>query len=76
VEEQLTFPVPGGLAAELAALTEPMAVGLHAVRRGQVARRRVAVVIGCGPVVAPGTTPDTPWTIELNDRSVRCSPAG
>ena len=50
VQESLTFPVPNGLPLDLAALTEPMAVGLHAVRRGQVGRRRVAVVIGCGPV--------------------------
>lgn len=50
VQESLMFPVPNGLAPEPAALTEPMAVGLHAVRRGQVGRRRVAVVIGCGPV--------------------------
>jgi len=50
VEESLMFPVPDELAPDLAALTEPMAVGLHAVRRGQVAQRRVAVVVGCGPV--------------------------
>lgn len=50
VQESLMFPVPNGLSPELAALTEPMAVGLHAVRRGQVGRKRVAVVIGCGPV--------------------------
>ncbi|HET7691348.1 MAG TPA: zinc-binding dehydrogenase [Nocardioidaceae bacterium] len=50
VQEVLTFPVPNGLSPELAALTEPMAVGLHAVRRGQVGKGRVAVVIGCGPV--------------------------
>src|SRR4051812_30204661 len=39
VEESLMLPVPNGLAPELGALTEPMAVGLHAVRRGQVRRR-------------------------------------
>ena len=50
VQESLMFPVPNGLAPDLAALTEPMAVGLHAVRRGQVGKGRVAVVIGCGPV--------------------------
>src|SRR5690606_33579479 len=32
------------------ALTEPMAVARHAVRRGQVGRRDVAIVIGCGPI--------------------------
>ncbi len=33
-----------------AALTEPMAVALHAVRRGEVGKRQVAYVIGCGPI--------------------------
>lgn len=50
VEESLMWPVPNGLPPERAALTEPMAVGRHAVRRGEVRRRDVAIVIGCGPV--------------------------
>lgn len=50
VEASLTFPVPNGLSAEIAALTEPMAVALHAVRRGQVKKGDTAIVIGCGPV--------------------------
>src|SRR5205085_1346284 len=50
VQESLMLPVPNGLAPEVAALTEPMAVALHAVRRGEVGRRQVAIVIGCGPV--------------------------
>ena len=50
VEESLAFPVPNGLAPDHAALTEPMAVGLHAVRRGEVKKGDVAIVIGCGPV--------------------------
>jgi threonine dehydrogenase-like Zn-dependent dehydrogenase len=50
VEESLTFPVPNGLATDVATLTEPMAVGLHAVRRSEIGKRQVAVVIGCGPV--------------------------
>ena len=33
VEESLAFPVPNGLAPDVAVLTEPMAVGWHAVRR-------------------------------------------
>lgn len=44
------MPVPNGLAPEIAALTEPMAVAWHAVQRGEVRRRDVAIVIGCGPV--------------------------
>lgn len=50
VEQSLTFPVPNGLAPEIAALTEPMAVGWHAVRRGEVGKGDVAIVIGCGPI--------------------------
>ena len=50
VEQSLTFPVPNGLAPEIAALTEPMAVAWHAVRRGEVAKSDVAIVIGCGPI--------------------------
>ncbi|AZG47982.1 zinc-binding dehydrogenase [Gordonia insulae] len=50
VAEDLTMPVPDGVSADLAALTEPMAVAHHAVRRGEVGRRDVAVVIGCGPI--------------------------
>ena len=42
--------VPNGLDPAVAALTEPMAVALHAVRRGEVGKRDVAIVIGCGPV--------------------------
>ena len=38
----LALPVPNGLATEHAALTEPMAVGLHAVEKARLesARRR------------------------------------
>jgi threonine dehydrogenase-like Zn-dependent dehydrogenase len=50
VEQSLTFAVPNGLAPEIAALTEPMAVGWHAVRRGGVRKGDVAIVIGCGPI--------------------------
>jgi threonine dehydrogenase-like Zn-dependent dehydrogenase len=50
VDQSLTFAVPNGLSTDVAALTEPMAVGLHAVRRSEIAKRDVAVVIGCGPV--------------------------
>jgi threonine dehydrogenase-like Zn-dependent dehydrogenase len=50
VEESLAFAVPNGLSTEQAALTEPMAVGLHAVRRSQIGKGQVAIVIGCGPV--------------------------
>ena len=44
------LPVPNGLSADMAALTEPMAVAWHAVRRGEVKKKDVAIVVGCGPV--------------------------
>ncbi|OBH79017.1 zinc-binding dehydrogenase [Mycobacterium scrofulaceum] len=50
VEQSLTFAVPNGLSPDVAALTEPMAVGWHAVRRGEVGKGDVAIVIGCGPI--------------------------
>jgi threonine dehydrogenase-like Zn-dependent dehydrogenase len=46
----LLLPIPNGLAPELAALTEPMAVGLHAVGLGALGPHDVPLVIGCGPV--------------------------
>ncbi len=46
----LLLEVPNGLDPRHAALTEPMAVGLHAVNRGAVQRGEGAVVLGCGPV--------------------------
>ena len=50
VQESLMMPVPNGLTPDVAALTEPMAVAWHAVRRGEVGKRTVAIVIGCGPI--------------------------
>ncbi|MDR3661896.1 MAG: zinc-binding dehydrogenase [Mycobacterium sp.] len=49
-EASMSFVVPNGLDVDTAALTEPMAVALHAVRRSEITRRDVAVVVGCGPV--------------------------
>lgn len=46
----LLLPVPNGLPAHLAAMTEPMAVGLHAVVRSAITAGEKAVVLGCGPV--------------------------
>ncbi|MBU8827399.1 zinc-binding dehydrogenase [Mycolicibacterium goodii] len=46
----LLLPVPNGLPPEPAALTEPMAVGLHAVNASRIERGETALVIGCGPV--------------------------
>jgi len=48
--ERLLLEVPNGLSSERAALTEPMAVGYHAVRKARLNAEDVALVIGCGPV--------------------------
>jgi threonine dehydrogenase-like Zn-dependent dehydrogenase len=48
--EALLLPVPNGLPTEQAALTEPMAVGVHAVNKARLERDDVPLVIGCGPV--------------------------
>lgn len=50
VQESFTFDVPNGIGAERAALTEPMAVGWHAVRKSRIGKKQTAFVIGCGPV--------------------------
>jgi threonine dehydrogenase-like Zn-dependent dehydrogenase len=46
----LLLEVPNGLPAHLAALTEPMAVGLHGVNKSRIEAAERAVVLGCGPV--------------------------
>lgn len=48
--EKLLLPVPNGLSPAHAALTEPMAVGIHAVAKSRLHRDDVPLVIGCGPV--------------------------
>ena len=50
LNELLLVPVPNGLDTERAALTEPMAVGHHAVQKAALAGGEVPSVIGCGPV--------------------------
>jgi threonine dehydrogenase-like Zn-dependent dehydrogenase len=46
----LLLPIPNGLDLKHAALTEPMAVGLHAVNKSNIAPGETALVIGCGPI--------------------------
>lgn len=50
LSDPLALKVPNGLDPRLAALTEPMAVGVHAVKRSGIAAGGTAVVLGCGPV--------------------------
>jgi len=48
--ESFLIPVPNGLSTDLAALTEPLAVGVHAVEMARITGDEVPLVIGCGPV--------------------------
>ncbi len=50
LQEQLLLPVPDGLDPEVAALTEPLAVGEHAVGLARLTDRDVCLVVGAGPV--------------------------
>ena len=42
--------VPSGLPAEMAAMTEPLAVGVHAVAKSRISGGDSAIVLGAGPV--------------------------
>ncbi len=48
--EKLLLEVPDHLSSERAALTEPMAVGYHAVQKARLTPDDVPLVVGCGPV--------------------------
>lgn len=47
---QNLHPIPDGVPDDLAALAEPLAVGLHAVKRGQVQPGENVLVLGAGPI--------------------------
>ncbi|TAJ73860.1 MAG: alcohol dehydrogenase [Phenylobacterium sp.] len=50
LSEALILEVPNGLPTDKAALTEPFAVGAHAVAKAKLEPRSVSLVVGCGPV--------------------------
>jgi threonine dehydrogenase-like Zn-dependent dehydrogenase len=50
LSEALLLEVPNGLPSDQAALTEPMAVGVHAVAKARLEFDDAPLVIGCGPV--------------------------
>lgn len=50
LSDMLLLEVPNGLATDQAALTEPLAVGEHAVAKAEPAPDQVYLVVGCGPV--------------------------
>jgi threonine dehydrogenase-like Zn-dependent dehydrogenase len=46
----MCLKVPNGIDAGIASLTEPLAVGLHAVNRSGIERGDAALILGCGPI--------------------------
>ncbi|HSZ36342.1 MAG TPA: zinc-binding dehydrogenase [Acidimicrobiales bacterium] len=50
LQEMLLVPVPDDLETDLAALTEPLAVGEHAVGLAGLSEGQPCLVVGCGPV--------------------------
>lgn len=49
-DEALLLPIPDNVPSEAAAITEPLAVGLHAVNRANIDVSDTALVAGCGPI--------------------------
>ena len=47
---QNLIPIPDGVSLEEAAMTEPAAVALHALRRGKCGAGQTVVVFGAGPI--------------------------
>jgi len=50
LNEMLAVKVPTGLPPTMAALTEPLAVGVHAVAKSRITAGEAAIVLGAGPV--------------------------
>jgi threonine dehydrogenase-like Zn-dependent dehydrogenase len=50
LNEMVGIKVPSGLGADIAAMTEPLAVGVHAVAKSRITNHESAIVLGCGPV--------------------------
>jgi len=48
--EAMLLEVPNGLPTDAAAMTEPFAVGAHAVAKARLEPKSVSLVVGCGPV--------------------------
>src|ERR1043165_5978855 len=50
VPEHILHRLPNGLSFEQAALTEPFAIALHAVRRANITGKAAAVIVGAGMI--------------------------
>ncbi|MFC4599788.1 NAD(P)-dependent alcohol dehydrogenase [Cohnella hongkongensis] len=50
IRADMLFPIPDTMSYEKAALIEPLSVGLHAVRRGELTTGETVVILGMGPI--------------------------
>ena len=50
LDENVLMEIPSGLDDDMAAMTEPLAVGLEHARRGRPTRDDAVLVIGCGAI--------------------------
>ena len=50
VSDPMLIEIPNGLSDRQAAMTEPFAVGAHAVAKAAIDEPSAALVVGCGPV--------------------------
>ena len=50
IRADMLFPIPDSMSYEKAALIEPLSVGLHAVRRGNLQPGDTVVIMGMGPI--------------------------
>ena len=50
LDENALLEIPAGLEDDMAAMTEPLAVGLEHARRGRPTNEDVALVVGCGAI--------------------------
>ena len=50
LDEKVLIEIPSGLGDDMAAMTEPLAVGLEHARRGHPTNNDVALVLGCGAI--------------------------
>ncbi|WP_276354552.1 NAD(P)-dependent alcohol dehydrogenase [Cohnella caldifontis] len=50
IRADFLYPIPDSMSYEKAALIEPLSVGLHAVRRGEIRAGETVVIMGMGPI--------------------------
>jgi len=71
VSPQLSFHVPAQVSDREAALVEPLAVGLHGVRRSRLAKDETAIILGAGPIGIAALV----WARDLGAKTVVSDPS-